>query len=47
MVLLTTLTYLFAMMVILPFLYLLVIIIADIGKKIKYKVVRNRTDKEE
>ena len=43
MVLMTTLMYLFAMMLLLPFLYLGAFITADIGKKIKHNFVRIRT----
>ena len=43
MVLMTTLTYLFAMMTLLPFLYLGAFIMADIGKKIKSRLVHDQT----
>lgn len=44
MVLLTTLTYLFAMMTLLPFLYLGAFIMADIGKKIKSRLTHDQTN---
>ncbi len=44
MVLMTTLMYLFAMMLLLPFLYLGAFIMADIGKKIKSRLTNDQTN---
>ena len=44
MVLLTTLTYLCTMMLLLPFLYLVAFIMADIGKKIKSRLTHDQTN---
>lgn len=44
MVLMTTLMYLFAMMLLLPFLYLGAFIMADIGKTIKSKLAHSQTN---
>lgn len=44
MVLMTTLMYLFAMMLLLPFLYLGAFIMADIGKKIKSRLTHGQTN---
>lgn len=44
MVLMTTLMYLFAMMLLLPFLYLGAVIMADIGKTIKSKLAHSQTN---
>lgn len=44
MVLMTTLMYLFAMMLLLPFLYLGAVIMADIGKKIKSRLTHDQTN---
>ena len=44
MVLMTTLMYLFAMMLLMPFLYLGAVIMVDIGKKIKSKLAHSQTN---